>query len=150
MTLIIAQAANVKSHPLTSSLSSVREDGGTTVLNAPPAAATLDGFTRSIRQTHGIDLAELPAISHLLVRTENTLYRIVVLSPHAADILVEGGRFFPSRTTARLDGSSFGGALLKLAWVGVGLRMEICCNGQRIVTSPVRSFEIQAEPTTRH
>lgn len=146
----MAQAAKVKSRPLTSSPSGAREDAGTTVLNAPPAAATLDGFTRSIRQTQGIDLGELPAISHLLVRTENTLYRIVVVSPHAAEILVEGGRFFPSRTRARLDGSSFGGALLKLAWVGVGLRMEICSNGQRIVTSPVRAFEIQAEPTTTH
>jgi hypothetical protein len=51
---------------------------------------------------------------------------------------------------ARLDGSSFGGALLKVAWLGVGLRMEICCNGQRIVTSPVRSFEIQPEAATTH
>jgi hypothetical protein len=124
---------------------------GTEVIEVPPsAAATLEGFADSVRRTPGVDLGELPPISHLVVRTENTLYRIVVVSPGASEILVEGGRFFPAFMRARLDGSSFGGALLKVAWLGVGLRMEICCNGQRIVTSPVRSFEIQPEAATTH
>jgi len=43
-------------------------------------------------------------------------------------------------TTAHLNGSSAGGSLLKVAWIGVGLCMEISARGQRIVTSPVRAI----------
>ena len=136
--------------PLPSTDSFVAQTATDVIEGPPTTAATLDGFAESVRRTPGVDLAELPPISHLVVRTENTLYRIVVVSPGGSEILVEGGRFFPAFMRARLDGSSFGGALLKISWLGIGLRMEICCNGQRIVTSPVRSFEIQPEATTTH
>jgi len=29
-----------------------------------------------------------------------------------------------------------------LSWLACGLRMEVCCAGQRIVTSPVQSIEV--------
>jgi hypothetical protein len=113
-------------------------------------AGTLDGFASAVRDVRGLAVGELPAITHLRVQTENTLYRLVVLAPGDSDVLVEGGRFFPVKTRARLEGSSFGGALLKLAWLGVGLRMELRCEGQRIVTSPVRWFEILNDAGVTH
>jgi hypothetical protein len=33
-----------------------------------------------------------------------------------------------------------GGNLLKIGWIGVGLRMEIVAEGRRIVTTAVRSI----------
>ncbi len=122
----------------------------TTVGPARLLAGTLDGFTSAVRDACGLAVGELPAITHLRVQTENTLYQFVVLGPRESEVLVEGGRFFPVRTRARLEGSSFGGALLKLAWLGVGLRMELRCNGQRIVTSPVRWFEVLADTGVTH
>jgi hypothetical protein len=114
---------------------------------APPAAlpreATLDGFVASTSGA-GISLRELEPLTTLLVGTCNTQYRIIVSRQSA--ILVQGGRFFPEVTTATLDGSSAGGSFLKVAWIGVGLRMEISAGGQRIVTSPVRSITREREP----
>ena len=99
--------------------------------------ATLDGFVDTA-STDGVCLRDLEPLTTLLVRTCNSRYRITV-SRHAA-IFVQGGLFFPETTTARLEGSSAGGSFLKVAWIGIGLRMEISAGGQRIVTSPVRAI----------
>jgi hypothetical protein len=123
----------------------------TTRIGAPaapaalPREATLDGFVQCTSGA-GISLRELEPLTTLLVGTCNTQYRIIVSRQSA--ILVQGGRFFPEVTTATLDGSSAGGSFLKVAWIGVGLRMEISAGGQRIVTSPVRSITTERESQT--
>ena len=109
-----------------------------------PRAATLDGFADGVSVAEGISLEDLEPLTTLLVHTCNSLYRIIVSERTA--ILVQGGRFFPDATVGHLHGSSAGGSLLKLAWIGVGLRMEICANAQRIVTSPVRAIAREHTP----
>jgi hypothetical protein len=104
---------------------------------AVPPAATLEGFVATAAG-NGISLHEVEPLTRLLVCTCNTRYRIVVSRQNT--ILVQGGRFFPDLTSAQLEGSSAGGSFLKLAWIGVGMRMEISAGGQRIVTSPVRAI----------
>lgn len=115
-----------------------------------PRDATLDGFVQSASSADGISLLEVEPLTTLVVCTCNTRYRIIV--SRSAAIFVQGGQFFPEITEAHLDGSSAGGSFLKLAWIGVGLRMEISAGGQRIVTSPVRSIatEGRAAPETTH
>lgn len=110
-----------------------------------PREATLDGFVQSASGA-GISLRELEPLTTLLVGTCNTQYRIIVSRQSA--VLVQGGRFFPEVTAAHLDGSSAGGSFLKMAWIGVGMRMEISAGGQRIVTSPVRTISTEREPRT--
>ena len=63
-------------------------------------------------------------------------------------VLVQGGRRFPDITAGQLTGSGLGGSLLKLAWIGVGLRIEICAGGRRIATSPVREITTERKPST--
>ena len=104
---------------------------------AVPPEATLDGFVQSASGA-GISLRELEPLTTLIVGTCNTQYRIIV--SRQSSILVQGGRFFPEVTTAHLDGSSAGGSFLKIAWIVVGMRMEISAGGQRIVTSPVQTI----------
>ena len=58
----------------------------------------------------------------------------------ADDGVIQGGTFFPDPTRAHVEGSSVGGNLLKIGWIGVGLRMEIVAEGRRIVTTAVRSI----------
>ena len=106
---------------------------------------TLDGFTAVVTAAEGVGLAELDALTTLLVRTLNSLYRVVVLEPPRPRILIQGGQFFPEFTEASLAGASFGGSMLKLSWLGRGLRMEVCSEGKRIVTSPVQSIEVQRD-----
>lgn len=112
-----------------------------------PREATLDGFVQSASGA-GVSLREIEPLTTLVVGTCNTQYRIIVSRQSA--ILVQGGRFFPEVTSAHLDGSSAGGSFLKMAWIGVGMRMEISAGGQRIVTSPVRTITTErAHRTSR-
>lgn len=83
----------------------------------------------------GVHVHRLPPLTTLLVRTTNSLYRIVVTE--GCSIYVQGGEFFPDPTSAQLDGASLGGGFLRVGWIGVGLLMEIRATGRRIVTSPV-------------
>ena len=112
-----------------------------------PRTATLDGFVEA--SADGINVLEIEPMTTLLVRTCNSHYRLLVSSNAA--IHVQGGRFFPGVTPARLDGSSAGGSLLKVGWIAVGLRMEISTGDQRIVTSPVRAIAREdASPSRPH
>lgn len=90
----------------------------------------------------GVSLADLEPLTTLLVRTANSLYRIIVL--RGATVLVKGGRSFPEIT--RGDLFSFGVNVLRVGWIGVGLRMEIHSGKRSIVTTPVRAFTIEHRP----
>ena len=107
-----------------------------------PKRSTLAGFTDETSLGAGVDVAGLSAITRLSVRTRNTLYRLTVLDPEEWQVLVLGGRFFPTERVACLCGSGYGGTLLKVAWVGVGMCCEFSYEGQRVITSPVEEFEI--------
>ena len=111
-----------------------------------------DGFAEEISQNDGLDLHTTEPLVTLLIRTENSLYRIIPLQAGDTRVLVQGGQFFPEPTEASFAGSSFGGSFLKMHWIGVGLRMEIYAAGQRIVTSQVRRIEVLRETsvTTAH
>ena len=103
----------------------------------PTQAATLDGFAAAASGP-GVALRSLQPLTELTVHTRNTCYRIVV--SHEADIIIQGGSFFADPTHAHVEGASLGGNLLKVGWIGVGLRMEILAQGRRIVTTAVRSI----------
>jgi len=103
--------------------------------------ATLDGFVNDLADAPGIALREVEPLTTIVVRTHNSCYRILIT--HDTTAIVRGGAFFPEPTPARIDGSGFGGTLLKVGWIGIGLRMEIFSNGRRIVTSPVRGVTLE-------
>jgi hypothetical protein len=91
-------------------------------------AATLEGFAAETAAPSGVHLPDLAPLTTLIVVSQG------------GPVLVEGGRFFPRPTTAYLDGATFGGSLLKVGWIAIGLRMEIRTGDQRIVTSPVHTI----------
>jgi hypothetical protein len=109
-------------------------------------AGTLDGFAEAAAGP-GLALRQLEPLTALSVYTRNTHYRIVVT--RGDEILIQGGTFFPDPTPAHLEGSSVGGSLLKVGWIGVGLRLEIRAGGQRIVTTSVRSLAIDSSAPSR-
>ena len=106
-----------------------------------PRAATLDGFVDDVGDARGIHLRDVEPLTTIVVQTHNSRYRIVMTG--AASAIVQGGRFFTDPTPARIDGSGFGGSVLKTAWIGVGLKMEIFANDQRIITSPVLDVTLE-------
>ena len=107
-----------------------------------PRRCTLDGFAEESTQQGGVDLAELPALTRLHVRTQNTVYQVILLSPGESKVLIQGGRFFIEPTESYFCGSSYGGNLLKVSWVGLGMRIEVMREGRRIVTSIVQSVHV--------
>ncbi len=123
-------------------------DSGPPTATVVPRRCALDGFIDEVTRPHGVELAELDPFTTLLVRTENSFYRITVTNPRKTEVLVQGGQFFPESTPACLSGSSFGGSCLKLGWVGIGLRMEFHYDGGLILTSPVQSIAVQAASLT--
>ena len=100
--------------------------------------ATLDGFVAATSAGGGVALRALEPLTSLVIETRNTCYHLIVT--RGDEIIIHGGTFFPIPTAAHLDGASLGSSLLRLGWVGIGLRMEIRVDGQRIVTTPVRSI----------
>ena len=108
---------------------------------------TLGGFTKAVSQADGIGLIDVDAFATLVVRTDNSVYRITILTPHLREVFVQGGKFFPERTRACLSGSNFGGSCLKIGWVGLGLHMEFHAGDQWIITSHVRAIAVEASPT---
>ncbi len=114
-----------------------------------PRRCTLDGFVEEVSRTEGIGLIDVDAFTTLVVHTENSVYQVTILKPHAKEVLVQGGAFFPVRTKACLNGSSFGGSCLKLGWVGLGLRMEFHAEDQWIITSHVRSIIVEQASARR-
>src|SRR5215472_12293477 len=96
---------------------------------------SLNAFLELIHHSEGVELDRLEPLTTLIVRTRNSLYRLIVAKD--GDVLVQGGSLFPEPTPARLDGASAGGSLLRRGWIGVGLLMEFYVSGQRITTSRV-------------
>jgi len=111
-----------------------------------PPLYTLDAFADKLAASEGVDLLDLEPMTTLVVRTAHSSYRIMVLKD--TTVLLQGGCRFPDVTLAHLRGSGFGGYLLKLAWIGEGLRMEFLVDGKRFVTSTVRAIAREGDPAT--
>jgi hypothetical protein len=90
--------------------------------------------------TDGLELAVHAAFDHFAVQTRNSVYEIVLLQPATGEVLVRGGRFFPTYTRARLMGCSLGGAFLKLRAIYPGFSIELQSGDQVIVTTRVQSI----------
>jgi hypothetical protein len=108
-----------------------------------PRYCSLDGFTELSRSLDGVALRTLAPFDMVCARTLNNDYFIFLLEPETGRALVQGGRYFAEPVEATVSGSTFGGCMLKMGFLGVGLRIEICAGGQRIVTSPVKALRIE-------
>jgi hypothetical protein len=108
-----------------------------------PQYCDLDGVIEISPLLEGATLTALEACDTIHVRTRNSDYEIFLLDPKSGRALLRGGEYFAEPVEATVNGSSFGGCMLKAGWLGVGLRMEIYVNGQRTVTSPVQSLRVE-------
>ncbi len=125
-------------------------DGDHAIGDLVPRRATLDGFTRGVAVTEGLNVRAAEPLVPILVTTRNSLYRIIPLRRGDTDVLVQGGRLLPEPTEARLVGSTFGGSLLKMHWIRVGMCMEIdpATGVGSIITTRVIGVEIERDSTT--
>jgi hypothetical protein len=110
-----------------------------------PRPCTWDAFTEALAESEGISLLDLEPLTTLVVHTSHSVYRMTVV--HDTTVLLRGGAF-PVETMARLHGSGFGGYLLRLGWIGVGLRMEFSVDGKRFITSTVCAISTECDAAT--
>ena len=114
-----------------------------------PRRCTLGGFAEEAAATDGVNIREAEPLVAILVTTRNSVYRIIPLRRGHADVIVQGGAFFADPTEAHLTGSSFGGSLLKLHWIAVGMHMEIDAGRDEgpVTTTRVLSVTIERDRT---
>lgn len=91
----------------------------------------------------GIDVYRLRAGTIVLATTKHNLYKLIKMEDRT-NVYVQGGKFFPEPTEAVFTGSTFGGSMIKLGWIGYGMYMEMYVVGlrKRIKTSPVNAAKI--------
>ncbi|HKX29580.1 MAG TPA: hypothetical protein VJ302_17960, partial [Blastocatellia bacterium] len=97
----------------------------------------------------GVALQTIGMNETIHVQTRNSDYQIFMLDPESGRALVQGGSHFAEPLEAIVNGSTFGGCILKMGWLGIGLCMELYVNSRRLVTTPIRSLRIspaQIEP----
>jgi len=108
-----------------------------------PRYGTLEGVTEISPTLDGVTLMTLEACDMIQARTRNSVYEIFLLEPKSGRAMVRGGKHFAEPMEGTVSGSTFGGCMLKIGWLGVGLRMEIYANGHRTVTTPIQSLRVE-------
>jgi hypothetical protein len=107
---------------------------------------TLDRFAHLPGCSDGLAIESLDAGTVIEVRTRYSCYRVVLLDPRSGRAVVSGGAAFSEPCEVRIEGATAGGSVLKMGWIGVGLRLELSIGRRRISTSRVRSVTIGAVP----
>jgi hypothetical protein len=113
-----------------------------------PRLCLLDGFSRELKASRGLNLARLESLTELRVRTASAVYRITVLDPFRSRVLIQGGSLFTDATQMTLSGASLGRSFLKLSSIWLGLQMELHVGDCTVVTSPVSSIEVLKDTST--
>ena len=82
----------------------------------------------------GLDLTGLIEGDEVHVQTQNTLYKIKKAEDRWFHI--EGhAKYCPTPTRGRIQGSTFGGSMLKLNFLGINMHMEMVLDGWGVVTT---------------
>jgi len=76
----------------------------------------------------------------ILITTRSSVYEVVVLRGDRGEVLVRGGKHFTEATPVLFPGSIAADGSLEPHTIGVGLRMQLICDGRFVITSPVQSL----------
>lgn len=114
-------------------------------MNTIPLICTLEEMSERTAGIEGVTLEALEPYVTIRVQTHNSDYEIFLLDPKTGRALVRGGRYLQEPVEAIVNGSTLGGCMLKIGWLGVGLQMEIYVNGCQLVTTPVQALQVVNE-----
>jgi len=113
-----------------------------------PGHCLIEGFTELSAATQGIDLREMAAHDLIYARTMNSEYRLLLLDPATRRVRVQGGKLFVAPTEAIVRGSTCGGSMLRVGWIGIGLQLELVYHlefdqPRNMLTSPVEWLQTE-------
>ena len=86
----------------------------------------------------GIELDKLPIGTIIEAHTRNTLYKITALGK--GDFEVEGGKYCPLPTVTRINGSTWGGTMIQVGWLGIDMHIEFF----HFTTTAIKSLKVIA------
>jgi len=90
-------------------------------------------------------LESLNAFDTIIVKTHNSLYRILLLDPKTGRVLVDGGEYLVEPSEALLKGSASVGSEFKVGTISVGCRLEMWVDESVFLTSPIESLQVKHE-----
>jgi hypothetical protein len=92
----------------------------------------------------GVDLSKLEAGKKVIVKTRNTLYTVEKVKEREYTIY-GNAKFCPAPTPCYIHGSTFGGSMLKLDYIGVDMFMEFSFYSKQhgaITTSRIQEVHV--------
>jgi hypothetical protein len=111
---------------------------------------TLDKILEAVGRVRGILIRDDSPGTNYVVVTKNSTYDITVLDGAERRVRVQGGEYFPEPVLCILSGSTYGGSVLKVGWIGLGMCMEFFHEGRPIITTAVRSIGIKTDGIVCH
>jgi Prokaryotic dksA/traR C4-type zinc finger len=88
-------------------------------------------------------LEKLNRFDTVLLRTQNSEYRMLVLEPKIGRVLVEGGSYLLEPCEGLVKGSAPPGLALNEGTICIGGCLEMWVNEKSFITSPVKSVEVK-------
>ena len=91
----------------------------------------------------GVYLDDVPTGKHIYMQTKNTKYVIVKVGE---DWYIQGNeKYCAEPTECHIAGSTWGGSMLKLGFIGVGMYLEFGVEGHpSVLTSQIQTVEVEA------
>ncbi len=97
-----------------------------------------------MKQPHGDavkDQPYLPIGKNLMVQTVNTTY--LIENREDGTYISGNKKYCPTPTKCNIHGSTWGGSMLKMGWIGVGMHLEFSTDKHphRITTSEIQDVQ---------
>jgi hypothetical protein len=104
---------------------------------------TLDRELEVTEQSVGILLKDIGADSFVVAQTRDVTYTLAIVDAAAGTVAVQSdGTSFSEPAVCGLNGSTFGGSMIKVGWIGTDMKIEFNLgNGRVLTTDWVVSFE---------
>lgn len=93
--------------------------------------------------TTDVVLERLRPFDTILLQTENSEYRILLLEPKIGRALVDGGNYLLEPREGLVKGSALPGSVFNGGAISVGGRLEMWVDERAFLTSPVKSVAVQ-------
>lgn len=95
----------------------------------------------------GIFLKDIPDNHIVEAHTQNSVYTIAVIDKEKSKVAIQGNnQHFTQPEVCYLRGSTFGGSMIKLSWIGVGMYLEANpVAGGIMTTSSIKTVKVKED-----
>ena len=114
----------------------------------PEATAASSAEDEGSDTTDEIELSNLKRFDTLVLQTQNSEYRLLLLDPLVGRCLVEGGEYLMEPSEALLRGAGSPGEFVKEGAICVGARLEFWIGERVFITSPVKTIQLRRNSGT--